>query len=39
MIKPDNNYTMERINNYYFLFNNLTKEKLDLLNKLIKEIR
>ena len=41
MIKPDNNYTMERINNYYFLFNNLTKEKLDLFkkNKLIKKIR
>ena len=33
MIKPDSNYTKDRIFNYYFLFNQLTKEKLDLFRK------
>ena len=33
MIIPDQNYIKERINNYYFLFNQITKEKINLFKK------
>ena len=39
IIKINNNYIKERINNYYFLFNPKTREKLNLFQQKVKYIK